>query len=57
MIPSPITTLAFAAGIVVGVIAMAAAKTLAALALPIGLAIAAAAVYWKKRKGRARSVS
>lgn len=51
--PTPITMLAFSAGIVVGVIAMSAAKTLAALAIPLGLAVIAGVTYWKKRKSRA----
>ena len=50
--PSPTTTLAFSAGIVVGVITMSAAKTLAALAIPVGLATVAGIAYWKKRKSR-----
>lgn len=47
---SPTITLAFAAGILVGVITMAAAKTLAVLALPVTAAVTAGVVYWKRKK-------
>ena len=47
---NPNLTLAFAGGILVGVITMAAAKTLATLALPVGVVIIAGVVYWKRKK-------
>lgn len=47
---NPNLTLAFAGGILVGVITMAAAKTLAALAIPVGLATLAGVIYWKRKK-------
>lgn len=54
---NPLITLAFSAGILVGVIAAAAAKTLAVLAIPVALAAFAGFVVWKRRKRNARTVS
>ncbi len=49
---SPITTGAFGAGLLVGVIVTSAAKTVALLALPAGGLLIAGTLYWKRKRSK-----